>query len=82
MRIFQELQLIYESKIYLQEVTKSIHSQTNNRSPMVSQPIYIYFSTELSTILLDVHDPLEKLVTSMGATSSPEIISRIYKFIL
>ena len=29
------LQLIYESKTSLQEVTKSIHSQTNNKSPMV-----------------------------------------------
>ena len=38
-----------------------------------------YFLIKLSTILLDVHDSLEKLGT-MGATSSTGIISVIYKF--
>ena len=38
-----------------------------------------YFSTELSPILLDVHDSLKKLGT-MGATSRTGTICVIYKF--
>ena len=40
---------------------------------------YKYFTIKLSTILLDVHDSLEKLGT-IDATSSTGIISAIYKF--
>ena len=46
---------------------------------MVQQQNYKYFSTELSTILLNVYDSLEKLGT-MGATSRTGITSVIYKF--
>ena len=35
MQISEELQLIFEAKISLYEVTKSINSQTNNKSLMV-----------------------------------------------
>ena len=38
-----------------------------------------YFSTELSSILLDVYDSLKKLGT-MGATSRTGTICVIYKF--
>ena len=71
--------MIFETEISLHEVTKSINSQTNNKSSMAYQQNYKYFSIKLSTILLDVHDSLEKLGT-MGATSSTGIISVIYKF--
>ena len=46
---------------------------------MVQQQSYKYFSIELSTIFLDVYDPLEKLGT-MGATSRTGITSVIWKF--
>ena len=70
--------IIFEPKISLHEVTKSINSQTN-KSSIALQRNYKYFSIELSTIPLNVHDSLEKLGT-MGATSSTGIISVIYKF--
>ena len=71
--------MIFEAKISLHEVTKSINSQTNNISSMAWQQNYKYFSVKLSTILLVAHDSLEKLGT-MDATSSTGIISVIYKF--
>ena len=46
---------------------------------MTQQQTYKYFSIELSPILLDVYDSLEKLGT-MGATSRTGIISVIYEF--
>ena len=45
---------------------------------MTEEQNYKYFSIELSTIYLDVHDFLEKLGT-IGATSCTGIISVIYK---
>ena len=71
--------MIFETEIFLHEVTKSINSQANNKSSMAWQQNYKYFSTELSTIPLDVHDSLEKLGTT-GASSSTGIISVICKF--
>ena len=71
--------MIFEAKTSLHEVTKSINSQTNNKFSMAYQQNYKYFSIKLSTILLDVHDSLEKLGT-MVVTSNTEIISVIYKF--
>ena len=71
--------MVFEAKISLHEVTKFINSQTNNKSPMVKQQSYKYFSIELSTILLDVYDSLKKLGT-MGATSKTGIISVTCKF--
>ena len=67
-QISQELQWNFEAKISLHDVTKSINSQANNKSPMVQQQSYKYFSIELSTILLNVYHSLEKLGT-MGAIS-------------
>ena len=46
---------------------------------MIWKQSYKYFSIELSTILLDVYDSLEKL-GPIGATSRTGIISVIYKF--
>ena len=46
---------------------------------MAWQQNYKYFSINLSTIFLDVHDSLEKLGT-VGATSSIGTISVIYEF--
>ena len=71
--------LIFEAKTSSHEVTKSINSQTSNKSSMAYQQNYKYFSIKLSTILFDVHDSLEKLGT-MGATSNTGIIFAIYKF--
>ena len=71
--------MIFEAKTSLHEVTKSINSQTNNKFSMAYQQNYKYFSIKLSTILLDVHDSLEKLGTT-SATSSTGSISVIYKF--
>ena len=71
--------MISETEISLHEATKSINSQTNNKSSMALQQNYRYFSIELSTILLDVQDSLENLGT-MGLTSSTGIIYVIYKF--
>ena len=71
--------MIFEAKISLHEVTKSINPQTNNKSSMGWQQNYKYFSIKLSTILSDVHDSLEKLDTK-GATSSTGIISVISIF--
>ena len=71
--------MIFEAKTSLHEVTKSINSQTNNKFSMAYQQNYKYFSIKLSTILLDVHDSLEKFGT-MVVTSNTEIISVIYKF--
>ena len=61
--------MIFEAKISLHEVTKSINPQTNNKSSMAERQSYKYFSIKLFSILLDAHDSLEKLGT-MGATSS------------
>ena len=65
----------------LDEVTKSINSQTNNGSlgnDGLTAEFYDPFSNELSPILLNVYDFWEKLGT-MGANSRTRIISVIYK---
>ena len=71
--------MIFEAKTSLYEVTKSINSETNNKSSMTKQQNYKYLSIKLSTILLDVYDSLEKLGTMGASTSSTGIISVIYK---
>ena len=71
--------MIFEAKIPLREVTKSINSQINIKSSLALQQNHKYFSIKLSIILLDAQDSLEKL-GNMGATSSTGIISVIYKF--
>ena len=72
--------MVFKAEISLYEAIKSINSQTNKKSSMTWQKNYNkYFSIELSTILLDVHDSMEKLGT-MGVISSTGIISVIYKF--
>ena len=88
--ISQELQWIFEAKISLHEVRKSINSQANNKSAMVQQQSYKYFfyfinnkvintSSINTAILLNVYDSLEKIAT-MDATSRTWITSVIYKF--
>ena len=46
---------------------------------MDQQQNYKFFSTKLSTTILNVSDSLEKLF-NMGATSRTRITSGIYKF--
>ena len=44
--------MIFEAKISLHEVPKSINFQTNDKSSMALQQNYKYFSIKLSIILL------------------------------
>ena len=56
----------FESKISLDEVTKSINSQTNNKSlgnDGLTTEFYKYLSNKISLILLDVYDSWEKIGT-------------------
>ena len=69
----------FYAKISLDEGTKSIYKFSNNKPTMVYQQSHKYFSTKLSSILLDVYDSLKKLGT-MGATSRTGTICVIYKF--
>ena len=69
-----------EAEISLDEIIKSINSETNNKSPgnEALQQNFINFSNELAPVLLYVYDSWGKLDT-MGVTYRTEIISTIYK---
>ena len=70
-----------EAEISLDEITKSINCETNNKSPgndSLTAEFYKHFSNELTPALLDLYDSWGKLGT-MGVTSRTEIISAIYK---
>ena len=59
-----KMQWTFESKITLNEVTKSINSQTNNKAlgnDGLTAEFHKHFSNEPSLILLDVYDIWEKL---------------------
>ena len=56
-KISSEQSNLCEAKLYLDQITKSINSQTNNNSPGNDVPIaefYKHFSNELAPALLDV----------------------------
>ena len=65
----------------LDEIIKSINSETNNKSPGndgLTAEFYKHFSNELTPVLLDVYDSWGKLGT-ISVTSRTRIISAIYK---
>ena len=70
-----------EANTSLNEIIKSINSQTNNISPgndILKAVLYKHFSNELAHVLLDVYDSWGKLGT-IGVTSRTGFISSIYK---
>ena len=77
----QELQLDFQFKISLYKVTKSINSQTNNKSPGnddLTAEFYRYFSNRITFLfrcLLLLGKPWQH-----GAISIRGIISVMYKF--
>ena len=65
----------------LDEIIKSINSETNNKSPGndgLTAEFYKHFSNELAPVLLDVYDSWGNLCT-ISVTSRTGIISAIYK---
>ena len=72
---------LFETEISLDEITKSINSETNNKpsgNDGLTAEFYKRFSNELGPVLLDVYDSWGKLAT-MDVTSRTGIISAIYK---
>ena len=70
-----------ETEISLDEIIKSINSETNNKSPGndgVRADFYKRFSNELVPVFSDVYDSWGKLGT-MSVTFRTGIISAIYK---
>ena len=70
-----------EAEISLDEIIKSINSETNNKPPGndgLTAEFYRHFSNELAPVLLGVYDSWGKLDT-MGVTYRTGIISAIYK---
>ena len=70
-----------ETKIYLDDIIKSINPYANSKFPGnggLTAELYIHFSNELAPVLLDVYDSWGKLGT-MGVTSRTGIIFVIYK---
>ena len=68
-----------ETDISLDEIIKSINSETNNKTPGnvgLTAELYRHFSNELAPILLGVYDSWGKLDT-MGVTYGKGIISAI-----
>ena len=68
-------------KISLDEIIKSINSETNNKCPgndSLTTKFYKHFPNELAPVILDVYDSWGKLGT-MGVASRTRIISAIYK---
>ena len=69
-----------EADIPLDEIIKSINSETNNKprgNEFYKQQNFINFSNELAPVLLDVYHSWGKLGT-MGVTYRTGIISAIY----
>ena len=70
-----------EPEISLDEIMKSINSETNKKPPGnddLTEEFYKHFSNELAPVLLGVYDSWGKLDT-MGVTYRTGIISAIYK---
>ena len=67
---------LFEAKISLDEIIKSINSKTNNKSSsnyVFTAELYKHFPFELATVLLDVYKFWENLCT-MGVTSRAGIM--------
>ena len=70
-----------EAEISLDEITKAIISEKNNKSPGndgLTAELYKYFSNEVAPILLEVYDSWKQLGI-IGISSRTGIISVIYK---
>ena len=70
---------LFEAEISLDEIIKSINSETNNKPPGndgLTAEFYRHFSNELAPVLLGVYDSWGKLDT-MGVTYRRGIISAI-----
>ena len=79
-KISNEYFNLCEAEISLDEIIKSINSETNNKSSgnhSFTVEFYKHFSNELAPVLLDVYDSLGKLGT-MRVTSRTGIISVKY----
>ena len=73
-----------EAEISLDEIMKSINSETNDKSPGndgLTAEFYKNFSNELAAVLLDIYDSWGKL-GPIGVTSRTGIISAIYKKVI
>ena len=80
-KISNEYFNLCEAEISLDEIIKSINSETNNKSPGndgLTAEFYKHFSNELTPVLLDVYDSWGKLGT-MGVTSRTGIILVKYR---
>ena len=81
-KIFNEHFNLCEAEISLDEIIKSINSETNNQSPGndgLTAEFYKHFSNEAAPVLLDdVYDSWGKF-DIMGVTSRTGIISTIHK---
>ena len=80
-RISNEQLNLSEVKLFLDEIIKSVNSQTNNKSSgndALTAKFYEHFSNELAPIFLNVCDSWGKLST-MGIISKTGIISVIFK---
>ena len=81
-KIFNEHFNLCEAEISLDEIIKSINSETNNQSPGndgLTAEFYKHFSNEPAAVFLDdVYDYWRKLDT-MGVASRTGIISTIHK---
>ena len=70
-----------EAEISLDEIIKSINSETNNKLPGndgLTAEFYKHSSNELAPVFLDVYDSWGKFDT-MGVTYRTGIITAIYK---
>ena len=79
-KISNEYFNLREAEISLDEIIKSINSETSNTSPGndgFKAVFYKHFSNELAPVLSDVYDSWEKLGT-ISVTSRTEIISATY----
>ena len=82
-KISNEKLNLCDAKISLDEIIKSINSQTNNKSPGsydLTAEFYKRFN-ELALVHLDVYDSWGKL-GNMGVTSGTGIISGVYKKVI
>ena len=83
-KIFNEHFNLCEAEISLDEIIKSINSETNDNSPGndgLTEKFCKHFLNELASVLLDVYDSWVKLGT-MGVTSRTGVIHAIYKKVI
>ena len=80
-KISKEHFKLCEAEISLEEITKAINSQKNNKSPGndgLTAGFYKQFLNELTPILLEVYNSWNQLGI-IGTSSRTGIISAIYK---